>query len=280
MSTDGQNGSPDKQSPGEHLNPYSNSNFAPALLDPDLEVPEGIVGPDGNVAPKRFSVYRNNIVSSLMEAMAETYPAIKNIVGEDNFKTLARIFISKHPPSSPMMQAYGDLFPRFLQAFKPLEHSPFLVDVALVERSWIEAYHAADCQILTGEQLTSIEPETLMGTRFVKHPATSIITSQYHLYDLFCLREDGSGNGGNFEKSEAMQAVLITRPFLSVEVAKLDFANTQFFNAIVNRQTLEQCVEIAMQIDNEFDVSSAIAQSLSSGALSSGLLLEEYSQQE
>ncbi len=33
-----------------------NREFAPALLDPDLDIPAGIVGPEGDPAPKRSSI--------------------------------------------------------------------------------------------------------------------------------------------------------------------------------------------------------------------------------
>ena len=35
--------------------------FAAALLDPEAAVPGGLVDPLGRPAPKRFSVYRNNV---------------------------------------------------------------------------------------------------------------------------------------------------------------------------------------------------------------------------
>ena len=244
-----------------------NQAFAPALLDPDLDVPCGIIGPDGKPAPKRFGVYRNNVVTSLMEAMADTYPAIKRIVGEDNFATLARVYISKHPPSSPVMQAYGDLFPQFISEFVPLQHSPFLVDVAQVEKNWIGAYHAADALPLEGAQLGKIDTDKLMETRFITHPATSVISSPYALYDLFHLRNETNLHEVSYEKCNTDEAVLITRAHLIVEVNRLDQASAKFFTLITSGHSLGKSVGTAMQTDENFDVSSAIALMISSAAM-------------
>lgn len=247
-----------------------NRAFAPALLDPDLEVPGGMIDPDGEPAPKRFSVYRNNVVSSLIEAMAETYPSLKKILGEENFATLSRIFISKHPPTSPMMQTYGDLFPDFIEQFEPLAHSPFLVDVALLEKKWIEAYHAADASGLEGAELGAIPPETLMETRFIPHPAASITQSDYSLYDMFSLRhhgEDADPASVSHDKAKSGQAVLVTRPHLSVNVVQLDQAIGEFLNLILSGKTLGQSVEAALQLDGEFDAATAISLMLSSAAV-------------
>jgi len=245
-----------------------NQEFAPALLDPDLDIPAGMVGPDGNLAPKRFSVYRNNVVLSLMEAMAETFPAIKIIVGEENFATVSRIFISSHPPSSPMMQAYGDLFPEFLRDFGPLQSFPFLEDVAKVEICWINAYHAADANPLDGAVLGAIDPETLIETSFAPHPAADLVTSNYALHHLFSSR-NGEGGALNFKKCAHIQSVLITRAQLSVEVHELDHAGTAFFKNILQANTLGQCIEQAMEADKNFEPSSAITLMLTSGAVTS-----------
>ncbi|MCF6320230.1 MAG: DNA-binding domain-containing protein [Rhizobiaceae bacterium] len=243
-----------------------NHKFAPALLDPDLEIPAGMVGPNGNPAPKRFSVYRNNVVVSLMEAMAETFPSIKTIIGEENFATLTRAFIASHPPSSPMMQAYGEEFPQFLEAFAPLANYPFLSDVAQVEISWIDAYHAADAQPLDGALLGEIKPDNLMNTRFDVHPATRLIKSAYQLHHLFSSRENSSAEL-NFEKNENISAVLITRPNLVVETCQLDHATTPFIENLASSHTLGESIETAMQADQNFDASAAITLMLTSGAM-------------
>ncbi len=242
-----------------------NAAFAPALLDPDIEIPAGMVGPDGKPAPKRFSVYRNNVVVSLMEAMGETFPSVKIILGEENFATVARIFIANHPPKSAMMQAYGGEFPEFLKNFQPLRNSPFVVDVANVEKFWIEAYHALDAQPLDGAQLGAIDPEQLMTIRFEVHPATSLVTSDYALFELFSVRNNDLETF-NIEKNETSEGLLITRPQLSVEVNKLDYAGTVFFESIIASNTLGEAIEQAMQLDEQFDASAAITLLLTSGA--------------
>ena len=243
-----------------------NDAFAPALLDPDVEIPAGMVGPDGLPAPKRFSVYRNNVVVSLMEAMGETFPSVKKIIGEENFTTVARIFIANHPPKTAMMQAYGGDFPLFLQNFKPLENSPFVVDVANLEKVWIEAYHARDAQPLDGAKLGEIDPELLMGVKFDIHPATSLINSDYALHELFSSRYDnGDSQTFNYNKNPAPEAVLVTRPQLIVEVHPLDHANAVFFNTIIAQKSLGEAIENALQIDSEFNASEAITLMLTSG---------------
>ncbi|MCP4182932.1 MAG: DUF2063 domain-containing protein [Hyphomicrobiales bacterium] len=241
--------------------------FAEALRDPDKDIPEGVIGPDKQPAPKRFSVYRNNVALSLREALEQTYPGVRKIVGVDNFNILSSVYFSRHPPSTPMMHSYGEMFPGFLNNFEPLQHSPFLVDLAWVEKYWIDAYHASDKPVLDGAELGKIDTEQLIHTRFNPHPASAVIPSHYQLHDLFLSRDEEGECNVSYERADSAQAVLITRPLLDVMVNKLGPAETEFFNTIINNSTLGECVEKAMELDADFDVSAAIALMLSTGTM-------------
>ncbi len=58
-------------------------NFASALLDPNMPVPAGLVGPDREPSEKRFNVYRNNVVVGLVETLRAAFPAVRRIVGDE-----------------------------------------------------------------------------------------------------------------------------------------------------------------------------------------------------
>ncbi|HTT04417.1 MAG TPA: DNA-binding domain-containing protein, partial [Steroidobacteraceae bacterium] len=120
------------------------AEFSAGLLAAVAVLPSGWVGPDGQPDAKRFGVYRNNVASSLIEALREGYPAVHRLVGDEYFSAVARVFIQAYPPESPVMLEYGAAFPPFLQAFEPLASLPYLADVARIERAWHEAYHSPD----------------------------------------------------------------------------------------------------------------------------------------
>ena len=242
--------------------------FADALRDPDENIPEGVIGPDNKPAPKRFSVYRNNVALSLREALEQTYPGVRKIVGTENFNILASIFFSLYPPKIPLMQAYGEMFPEFLSEFEPLQHSPFLVDLARVEKYWNEAYHASDEAILDAAELGKIDGEQLLHTRFSAHPASAVVQSDYHLYELFLSRDEACETSVSYEKAGSAQAVLVTRPVLEVLVHKLGSAEAEFFKMIIDHATLGECVGRAMEMDENFDPSAAIALMLKTGTVS------------
>ena len=79
------------------------ADFAAALRDPAIPPPAGVVGPDGGPAPRRFAVYRNNVLVALGNALAGAFPAVGRIVGEEFFRAMARNYVLETPPTSPVL---------------------------------------------------------------------------------------------------------------------------------------------------------------------------------
>jgi hypothetical protein len=238
------------------------ARFAGALLDPDAEIPAG-AGKAGKPDARRFGVYRNNVAVSLVEALASAYPAIAAILGND-FARVARTFIDRHPPATPVMAEFGRGFADFLAGFGPLRHAPFLGDLARVERLWLDAYHAADQSALGAGGLSAIAPDQLADIILFPHPAAALLTSAHPVFDLFGARETWPPAADI--DLEASQAILITRPQLEVLVFAIDAANAEFFEALFSGKTLGDSIGAAASKDEDFDAASAIALMLNSGA--------------
>ena len=81
----------------------SQNTFSAALLNADQPVPEGLSDPTGAPAGARFSVYRNNVVVSLSEALATGFPLVRKLVGQETFQRIAGLYVRKNPPTSPLM---------------------------------------------------------------------------------------------------------------------------------------------------------------------------------
>jgi hypothetical protein len=238
--------------------------FRLAILDPSAEKPGTVTGPNGKKAVKRFNVYRNNVTVSLINALADIFPAVKRITGESFFRDMAREFVRAHPPSSPLLFEYGFDFAEFVKAFEPADRMPYLCDVARIERCWLTAYHAADLASVSPTQLSEIPPDALGETRFTAHPATGIVRSYFAAFDIF----DANRNKDivpNIDASRA-QDVLVTRPAEDVRVTLLPEGNAAFFERLIAGETLSEAAEAGAAEAETFDISEAIGGMLSTGA--------------
>lgn len=241
--------------------------FTAALLDPGAAVPPGLRDPRGRPAGKRFDVYRNNVIVSLIDALEDGFPVIARLIGPDNFRNLARLFAREHPPSTPLLMFYGEAFPEFLEGFAPLSHLPYLGDVARLELARRAAYHARDSRAMSPADLAAIAPDRLMDTRFCLSPAHRIVSSRYPIGSIWWFNmEDGAQKprpGG--------ETVLISRPAYDPDLTLIDPATHAFLRAIAAGGTLETAHDAAIGTAPEFDLSAALTLVLGAGLFTTSL---------
>lgn len=238
--------------------------FAAALLDPTLAAPSGLVGPDGEPSPKRFSVYRNNVVVGLTEALKSNFPAVTRIVGEEFFDAMARVFVASEPPTSPILLDYGAGFANFISEFEPAASLPYLPDVARLERAWLEAYHAAEAIPLTPEALTFIPGDRTADLTFSVHPSLRLIWSRFPILTIWQMNV-GDGVPGPVDFAAGGEDVLLVRPAAEVEVRAMPPGGYEFVEALRLGQSLTGAMKIALGADPRFDLSGNIRDLIAAG---------------
>ena len=241
--------------------------ISPALIDPQLPPPAGIVGPRGNAAVKRFNVYRNNVTVSLVNALSETFPAVQRIVGEEFFRAMAKIYVRRSPPKSRLLFEYGETFADFIEDFEAAGAMPWLADVARIERAWLDVYHSADAPVLLPEHLAAMPPDMLATARFCRHPACRVLRSSFPAADIFAMnREDGKAAP---IESRDPQDVLITRPEFDVTVRTLPPGGAEFLQSLFAGGTLSEAADAAIDQAATFDLPANIAGMLEAGVFAS-----------
>lgn len=219
--------------------------FAKPLLNPELPAPVGLKAWNDSGPAARYAVYRNNVVISLIDALADTFPVVRQLVGEDFFHAMAREHTRKHPPTSPVLAFYGQDFPDFIAHFEPAACLPYLADIARLEWAYVCAFHAADAQGVPTQELAELlrQPErlALTGLRFA--PAVRLIRSNHAVVSIWQAHQlDGNLTGVDLTRAEA---ALVVRPELTVQIVPLSAGAADFLSALMAGQGLatayEQC---------------------------------------
>ncbi|MDO9143179.1 DUF2063 domain-containing protein [Rhodoferax sp.] len=232
--------------------------FAHALLNPELPCPSGLTTWNGSDPEIRFAVYRNNVMVSLIDALADTYPVVQTLVGEEFFRAMARVFAQSSPPQSKVMAYYGRGFAEFVESFPPAASVPYLADVARLELVRVLAYHAADVVPIHPEVLQAAlaDPEQLMSLRLVLHPSVHVIQSTFAICSIWAAHQ-GAVCASSVDPDLA-QSMLVYRAALDVDTVELTTGTRTFVNTLLAGQTLADAAQAASSMDPEFDLTNAL----------------------
>ena len=231
--------------------------FARALADPGRPPPPEIrrgpePGGDG-ARPKRFDVYRNNVTVAAVDALAETFPAVRQLVGDAFFRATARAYFEASPPSSPLLFRYGATFGDFLDGFPPAAGVPYLGDVARLEFARLQAFHAADATPVAISALGAVPPEAVAGATFEFHPSAALTRSRYPVVSLWGA-SSGLAAPEDVDMDRAEDALTV-RPALSVETRILPAGGGDFIAALLGGATLGEAAEAGASAAAGFDLS-------------------------
>jgi hypothetical protein len=214
--------------------------FADALLDPEAAIPPGITDPQGRPAPKRFSVYRNNVASSLTRALEAAFPTVRKLVGEEFFAAMALVFLRAHPPRSRMLMLYGEDFPGWLEGFPPVAHLGYLPDVARLDQAMRESYHAADSAPLAEAEFQRLIGAEIAGLRLRLAPSVRLVRSRWPVVSIWVANAEGGP-----APRPGPEDALVLRPEFDPRPHRLPAGGGVFVQAVLAGVPLGQAVDLA-----------------------------------
>ncbi|MBY0581880.1 MAG: putative DNA-binding domain-containing protein [Sphingomonas sp.] len=208
----------------------ASDEFAQALLNPENPVPPMIVAV-GN----RFDIYRNNVFTSLTEALSKTFPVVEAMVGEEYFAAMARAFVRQAPPRSPILADFGAGFSDFIGSLTPLVDYPYLADLARLEWARLEVMRAADGSSDETAAARTTEPEAVVETALALSPSARLLVSDHPFASLWRLHQDPEALEG---LEWAGEQLIVFRSENGLIHAPLSLSEYQFLQALSDYPTI------------------------------------------
>jgi len=225
--------------------------FAEALFFDHAPIPASIRCGSGKASASRFSVYRNNVIASLVNAVAKRYPVVRELLSEDAFNRIAHLYIAAEPPRSPILLKYGESFPQFLRGIGRSTSADYLADVAELEAARTRAYHSADATPISRDSFGTLPPEQLPDLRFTLHPSVQLLKSRFPVVSIWEANLHANDNMLSFWQPEC---ALIARPQLQVEVRRLTSGAFEFLHALADRCTVGEAIQRGTANVRDFDL--------------------------
>jgi hypothetical protein len=210
---------------------------------------------DDGLQLQRFNVYRNNFIVLNADALADMYPVIKRLLGQEAFHTLATAYVREFPPMERTLLLYGEGFADFLAAIPQLSGLPYLADVARLEYAWTAAYHAEDVAPLTQQQLAILSPQKLENLKLHPHPSMHCIDSVYPIYRIWTLNQL-TQTEEIVSLDEGGSQVVVIRPGVEVEVREVSPGALMFLSRLACADTMAQAYSQAVEVEPAFDLNS------------------------
>jgi hypothetical protein len=145
-------------------------------------------------AEERLDVYRKGYRARLVECLADDYPAVKDLLGDDGFESLASSYVERFPSHSPSLNRYGERMADLLRE-RDDAHGAFASDLARLEWALVEAIHAAPAGELDPQRLATIAAGGSGGLRLVAGPSVRLLRLDHPVNRYYQAFHDGASRG-------------------------------------------------------------------------------------
>ncbi|MBF7729674.1 HvfC/BufC N-terminal domain-containing protein [Pseudomonas sp. N040] len=224
------------------------AEFSAALINPAANCPPGLVSWNGSDPAQRFAVYRNNVLASLLGALADTYPVCQAMVGAAFFNAMASQYVRAVPPVSPVLVNYGESFADFVENFAPAASVPYLADLARLEWCYVQAFHAADAAAVPLTELAGLlgDERRLAQLCFTLQPSLSVLRSSFAVASLWAAHQTAEPAAvlHSINPQQPESAVLL-RQDLAVHVVRLEEGAAHFIENLAQGRSFAEAVSNA-----------------------------------
>lgn len=220
-------------------------------------LPAGLAGSEAMVR-RRLGIYRNNVFHSLTTALGDLYSVVKQLVGEDFFRHLARQYLLKHPPRQASMVHLGEDFPDYLEREELQIGLAYLADMARLELARHQSFHATDAAALAPDAIKQLGVEKLLDCKFVLHPSLRLVKSPWAIHSIWSAHQSEQVDLSSVQLGQSESVVVLrsdTNPLLYlVEPSLVDM-----LGLIGNGETLSDAIENTPGNRPDFDAGAALA---------------------
>ena len=236
-------------------------SWAQALLDPAQAAPSGLVTWNHSDPQRRLAVHRNNVMVSLVDALAHSFPVTQELVGETFFRAMAQVFVRAHPPRTRVLSHYGAELPGFIARFAPAASLPYLADVAQLEMLRLQALHAADAHAMDAQAIAAVmhDAQALPTLRWRLAPSLHLLRSAHAAVSLWAAHQEGSGLALEDVDPAQAESALVFRSGLDVMVWQTPPGMAELVVGLLLDDPFGQALERALAAAPDFDLTQALA---------------------
>lgn len=243
--------------------------FAETIDDPaaDAALLQHLQTADDKLTRERLGLYRGNVRAARRNALASAYPVLAQLTGDAYFDALSLAYARAHPSRDADLNRFGASLPDFIERYETDARYAYFADVARLEWALHAATFAANVTPLSPAQWQAIGVEKLMSARLKVHPACVALESRYAAFDIWRAHRQNEWAGRIDIDTNASNWTLIVRPQWRSAALPHTQAAHAAFTALQRGETLDEALERAFAIDENFDFATQWRTWIETGAI-------------
>jgi Putative DNA-binding domain len=152
-----------------------------------------VAGSESLSPDDRIDVYASMYLWRLHDVLADDFPKLAVILGEEGFTDLVRRYLGTCPSSHPSARWVGRRMVEFLEGY-PL-WAPWLADLAGLEWARNETFDAPDAEPVRATDLAAVAPEEWPELAFEAVPSLAVLDSRWSIHEVWARPEARAAPG-------------------------------------------------------------------------------------
>lgn len=131
----------------------------------------------------RLGVYADAYFLRLRDVLAEDFPRVAKLLGEEAFDRLVRHYLKAHPSTEPSVRHLGRAMARFIRGLN--EVPAWLADLAALEWARVNAFDAPDDEPLTIARMAEIDSTAWPQLRMAAVRSLEVVHAAWPVHRLW-----------------------------------------------------------------------------------------------
>jgi hypothetical protein len=220
---------------------------------------------DRIAAAARLCIYRHHVFTSLTGALGATFSTVHGVVGDDFFAGMARAFITRSPPTGPVLSEYGAGFAEFVAQWPAAGSLSYLADVARLDWALNIACNAPESPRLAAHDLAAVPHERLTDLKLGLRPGVSLLASPYPIDRIWALNH--GEESATVDLGAGGVSLLVFPRAHDAAFSRLEPGVAALVAGLRDGQPLGRSMEQAMAAQVDLDAGAALARLLAFEAL-------------
>jgi hypothetical protein len=134
---------------------------------------------------EQLEIYRQQFWLRHTSSLAEDYPGLGGVIGQTAWQRLVEEYLGAYPPQSFSLRDLGLDLPEFVESAAWLEHQDLCIDMARLERAYLEIFDCADPVPLDPSKLAAVPEDAWERAVLELSPALRLVSARYPVLELW-----------------------------------------------------------------------------------------------